>query len=63
MYTSVFRFVLRPSKEKEATDGGDDIRKLTTEAERNAYFLQLREKGEGGREGFGTPNAGAAAIH
>lgn len=34
------------------------MRKLTTEAERNAYFLLLREKGEGGREGFGTPSAG-----
>lgn len=33
------------------------MRTLTTEAERNAYFLQLREKGEGGREAFGTMNA------
>lgn len=39
------------------------MRKLATEAERNAYFLQLREKGEGGREGFGMPNAEAAAIY
>lgn len=37
------------------------MRTLTTEAERNAYFLRLREKGEGGREAFGVP--GAAAMH
>lgn len=30
------------------------MRTLTTEAERNAYFLQRGEKGEGGREAFGT---------
>lgn len=39
------------------------MRTLTTEAERNASFLQLGEKGEGGSETFGTPNAEAAAIH
>lgn len=33
------------------------MRTLTTEAERNAYFLRLKEKGEGGRKAFGTLNA------
>lgn len=50
-------------KKKGRLRSGDDMRKLTTEAERNAYFLQLKEKREGGREGFGMPNAEAGAIH
>lgn len=50
-------------KKKRRLRSRDDMRTLTTEAERNAYFLQLREKGKGGREEFGTPNAGVTAIH
>lgn len=63
MRVQVFVQHYERKRKKNKLRCGDDTRILTTEAERNAYFLQLREKGEGEREAFGTPNAGAAAIH